>query len=1105
MSFLNTVRRAKAYLEEQGRVSLRALRREFGLDDDALDELVQELVDVQQVAAREGKFLSWVGPASAAASAAPPFSEEGERRQLTVLFCDLVGSTQLAADLDPEDWREVVRGYQEVAAQVVEASGGHVAQYLGDGLLVYFGYPTAHESDAEHAVRAGLGLVEAVAQRNPQLQARHGVQLAVRIGIHTGPVVVAEMGRGASRERLAMGETTNVAAHLQAVAAPNRVCLSAATLRLIHGVFQTCDLGLRELKAGRQIHAHEAERVIGTPTGFDRVAPEQPTTFVGREPELGVVQECWARAREGHGQAVLISGDPGIGKSRLVHEFRTAIAAQPHAWLEGRCSPYAQESPLDPVLGIQRRSFGFRARDTAEQKIERIEATLRSTGFDFPDAVPLLADLHSLPLPADRYRPLDLEPEGRRRRTLELLGQWVLGLGRAQPVVIVLEDVHWMDPSTAELLAAVLERSADERILLLLTGRPEFDPSGGPPGRLTTLVLERLDAGQVEAIVRDGTRGHELPAGWVGRIAERSDGIPLFAEELTRAAVETDAAWSEAGDSTLIPSTLRDSLMARLDRLGPARELAQLAAVAGRELSHELLERIALRAGLPLDPALQRVLDEGVFLRHGAPPEASYSFRHALIQDTAYESLLRTTRRRYHLLLASALREDLPEIAESRPELVAHHLTRAGESVGAVEWWLRAAELAHRRAANEEAIGHLRRGLRIVAENGGGEDREFQLQRELCRVLAAARGYSHQETEAAYWRTVQLLQHADDPTQAGVVLCGHANVGVAGGRLDQAYERYGQMIDLCRGRDLELVELAGRLGQGIVLFFRSELPAAVETFAWGAARYDPARHAFVQAGFPDNPGVEAHHYGGWALWYAGYPEQARRSCERAIEVAPDRFSVAYSLAFRSALENMTRDYEPAEATAREALRLADRDGFPYVQSLAGVMRCAAYGRRTRDSAAEADFIAIVRNATQGGSATGAPLVLGDLAELQILLGRLAEARSTLELARTFARERQERVHVPELHRLTGELALAADEPDAAAERAFVEAVELARSQHSRSLELRATTSLARLWQRQGRNREARDTLAPVYAWFQEGFDCRDLVDARNLLETLGGS
>ena len=412
MSFLNTVRRAKAYLEEQGRVSLRALRREFGLDDDALDELVQELVDVQQVAAREGKFLSWVGPASAAASAAPPFSEEGERRQLTVLFCDLVGSTQLAADLDPEDWREVVRGYQEVAAQVVEASAATWRSTWAMDSSCTSGTRRHTRATREHAVRAGLGLVEAVAQRNPQLQARHGVQLAVRIGIHTGPVVVAEMGRGASRERLAMGETTNVAAHLQAVAAPNRVYLSAATLRLIHGVFQTCDLGLRELKAGRQIHAHEAERVIGTPTGFDRVAPEQPTTFVGREPELGVVQECWARAREGHGQAVLISGDPGIGKSRLVHEFRTAIAAQPHAWLEGRCSPYAQESPLDPVLGIQRRSFGFRARDTAEQKIERIEATLRSTGFDFPDAVPLLADLHSLPLPADRYRPLDLEPEG---------------------------------------------------------------------------------------------------------------------------------------------------------------------------------------------------------------------------------------------------------------------------------------------------------------------------------------------------------------------------------------------------------------------------------------------------------------------------------------------------------------------------------------------------------------------------------------------------------------------------------------------------------------------------------------------------------------------
>ncbi len=494
MGFLDTVRRAKTYLEEQGRVSLSALKLEFDLDDTRLESLIEELVDVQQVAAREGKVLSWVGAARAEAStrepgtrgtpeppslaaAARPVARE-ERRQLTVLFCDLVDSTPLAARFDPEDWCEIVRGYQETCAGVIEGYKGHVAQYLGDGLLVYFGWPRAHEDDAERAVRAALAMVEAVAAGNETLTARHGIELSVHVGIHTGPVVVGEMGGGASRETLAMGDTTNLAARIQDEADPDAVVLSSATLRLVSGIFVTEDLGERALKGAGEVHLHRALRPSGIRSRLDVAAARGLTPLVGRDRELGLLEDRFGQVGEGVGQAVLISGEPGIGKSRLVQAFRERIAERAHTWLECRCSPYTRDSPLFPVLELQRQGLGLVADAPLEARVERLEAGLERAGFDLARAMPLMADLHGLPLP-DRYEEPVLSPEGRRKRTLELLVEWLLRLGRLQPLVLLMEDLHWLDPSSQELLGQVVEQIPREQVLLLATYRPDFEAPWG--------------------------------------------------------------------------------------------------------------------------------------------------------------------------------------------------------------------------------------------------------------------------------------------------------------------------------------------------------------------------------------------------------------------------------------------------------------------------------------------------------------------------------------------------------------------------------------------------------------------------------------------------
>src|SRR5712691_11291802 len=618
-----------------------------------------------------------------------------ERRQLTVLFCDLVDSTALAGRLDPEDYREVVRAYQATCAEVIQHFAGHIAEYLGDGLLVYFGYPQAHEDDAQHAVRTGLGMVEAMDTLNSRLRQKQGVHLAVRVGIHTGLVVVGEMGGGGRQEQLALGDTPNIAARLQGLAAPDTVVISAATQRLIQGYFTCQALGAQTLKGvATPLQIYQVVRTTEVQQRFDVAAARGLTPLVGREHEVGLLRDRWAQVQAGQGHIVVLSGEAGIGKSRLVQVVKDEMIGATALRIEYRCSSYHQHSALYPVIAHLERVLAFRRDHTPEDRLRKLEEAVRPYPLPLAEVIPLFAALLSVPLPASSPS-LTLTPQRQRQKTLEALLTWLLALTEQQPLLFIVEDLHWVDPSTLEFLTLLVEQGPTARLLTLLTCRPEFQMPWGLRTHLTPIALQRLPQPQVEAMIARVTGGKALPPAVLQHVVTKTDGVPLFVEELTKTVLEsgllreTEGAYKLAGPlpPLAIPATLQDSLMARLGRLEQVKAVGQLGAVLGRTFSYELLQAVTSLDEAPLQQALARLVDAELFYQRGVPPQATYLFKHALIQEAAYQSLLKSTRQQFHQQIAQVLETQFPETAETQPELLAHHYTEAGLTQQAVAYW----------------------------------------------------------------------------------------------------------------------------------------------------------------------------------------------------------------------------------------------------------------------------------------------------------------------------------------------------------------------------------------------------------------------------------
>ena len=1109
MGFLDTVERAKAALRRNRRVSLRGLKREFGLDQGALDELVEELVEVQRVASREGALLCWTGGSPGETDTRPASPLESaitgaERRQLTVMFCDLVGSTQLAERLDPEDLRDVIRSYHRAVSQPIARYEGTIAQYLGDGVLVFFGYPQAHEDDAERAARAALEMLAALDALNDTFAAERDIRLSVRIGIHTGPVVVAALGGGEKRDLQALGSATIIAARLQRIADAGTIVISGATLRLVSGLFRTRDLGTPELEGiTEQVQAYELLEPGPERSRLD-VDPSRLTPFVGRDQELALLLDRWERVKAGEGKAVLVSGEAGFGKSRLARVFRERIAAEPHGWLECRCSPYKSQRAFHPLIEPIQEVVA--AADSLEEKLRRLEDTVRHVGLPGREAVPLLASVLSLKLPAGHPQPA-YSPELQHRKTVEALGAWVLCRAQGRPLVLLVEDLHWSDPSTVELLTLLIEQSPGAPVMVLVTFRPEFAPPWPALSHLTHLEVGRLEAPEAESLVARMT-GDPLPAEVVGGIVGRADGVPLFLEELTKMVRESrapgagpDRKGSAARD---IPATLQDSLTARLDRLGNAKQLAQLGAVLGREFSDELLRAVAAPRDVEIADGLEALLDAELLVANGAAPHATYSFKHTLIQEAAYQSLLRSARRRVHAATAKALEERFTERAEAEPEVVAWHYDEAGLAEPAVAHYRRAARRAKRQSASAEAIASLKRALELVATLSPGPERdrqELDLQLAVGEPLYTTRGWADPVYGAHLERARELAMKVGSSHELFFVWVGLYLHHQVGGDLRSAESSARAALEMAESMDDQRLAVFARSGLSQALYMQGAFAPALEPLekaiapsgprAQPAAEEDAGRH--LQTPFA---------VGALCRWTLGYPDQALEICDAALAQAREAgtpFEQAMAHIYSGWILQKRGARTPALSAAQKAIDLCERlDLFwlPWATALRGAVS-------GQGDLAVGDIQRGIADLESAGARGWVPHCYGALAEVNWKLQRPAEALRAVEQGLECARQTGQRYEDSELLRLRGEIQLRLGDATREAERDFASALDVALQQQAKSLELRAATSLARLWTARGRASAARQVLAPVHDWFTEGFETQDWKEAQDLLTKLG--
>jgi class 3 adenylate cyclase/predicted ATPase len=1146
MTFEEILDQAIAMLQRRGRVTYRALQLQFQLDDDQLAVLKDELLYAQQVARDEdGRVLVWTGGAAALLAPGPTVSQpppvpqdaaarvvapgviapqlpDAERRQLTVLFCDLVDSTVLASQLDPEDLREVVRAYQETCAKVIARFEGHIAQYLGDGLLVYFGYPQAHEDDAQRAVRTGLSIVEAMAQLNARLEPERGAQLAVRLGIHTGLVVVGEVGGGTRQEQLALGETPNLAARLQGLAAANTLVISAATFQLLGGFFACQPLGTPLLKGLAQPLA--VYRVL-----YERMARSRLeaagrtgwTPLVGREQEIGLLQERWAQVKDGLGQVVLLSGEAGIGKSRLVQGLTEQVAAEPHAWLTPcQCSPYYQNTSLYPMIDLlERVALRFEREESLPQKISKLEGFLVQYGLPLAEAVPLFAALLSLPLSAD-YAPLTMSPERQKQQILQALLTILLRIAAQQPVLFVMEDLHWIDPTTLELLSLLIDQGPTARILALFTCRPDFRPPWTARAHVTQVTLNRLPRRQAAELTGRVARGKALPPEVMAQIVVKTDGVPLFVEELTKMVLESGLLQERDDRYTLtgalpplaIPTTLHDSLMARLDRLAAVKGLAQLGATLGREFSYALLQAVSPWDEDTLYRGLSQLVAAEFLYQQGLPPQASYRFKHALIQDAAYQSLLKSTRQQYHQRIAQVLEAHFPETVETQPEWLAHHYTQAGLTEQAVRYWQQAGQRAHARAAPAEAVVHFTRGLALLPTLPDGPERvqqELTLQLALGPALMVTRGFAAPEVGAAYTRARLLCQQVEETPELFRVLRGLFGFYEVQAQLQTAHELAEQLFHLAQRLQEPALLVEAHRALGDDLFYLGEFAQARHHLEQGLARYEAEQHHGHALLYGQDPGLGCLNYLAIVLWLLGYPEQAQERSRQALALAHQRADPFSLSVTRYQAARFHREPQAVREHIEASLALAREQGFALFEAMGTNLHGWSL---TEPSQAEAR-LAQMHQGLAALKRTGSGLLvshLARLAEADGQGGQPGEGLTLVDEALAIGQRTGEQHHEAELQRLKGEILLqagprgceAGDDPSPEAEACFQQALAIARQQQARSWELRAATSLARLWQAQGQRQEAAALLAPLYGWFTEGFDTADLQEAKALLETL---
>jgi class 3 adenylate cyclase/predicted ATPase len=1055
-------------------------------------------------------------PQATAATALPanaPLRSSGEadRRQLTVMFCDLVGSTALSEQLDPEDLRALMASYQTACGAVVERYDGHVAQYLGDGLMVYFGWPRAHEDDAQRAVRAGLEIVAAV----KRVAARETLQ--VRIGVATGSVVVGETGAGdAAVPKAAVGETPNIAARIQALAGADELLIAATTRRLAGGAFEYQELGEQNLKG--VVEPLRVSRVLGASQAEGRFGAQAVgglTPLVGRETETQLLLERWQQAKEGEGRVVLLSGEAGIGKSRVTEVLCEHIAGEKHVRLRYQCSPYYNNSAFYPAIAQLERAAGFARDDSTEQKLDKLEATLAMATADPSVVAPLFAAMLSLPV--DRYPPLELSPPQQKQKTIEALTEHVLDLAAKNPVLMIFEDAHWMDPTTLETLSALIERIDSAPVLIVITHRPEFDPPWTGNDHVEVHSLSRLSRRMGADLVAKVVGDKALPDEVLDQIVAKTDGVPLFVEELTKMVLEAGFL-KDAGDRyelegplppLAIPTTLQDSLMARLDRLATVKEVIQIGAAIGREFSLELLSLVSPLDENELHDALGQLVTSELVFRRGQGAETRYVFKNALVQDVAYDSTLKSERQHLHSRIAKALEDRFQNYVEVAPELLAYHYSKAGLVEQAVDSWLAAGRRAGGRGAFKEAIAHLRTGLehaKALGDPGLRDQRELDLLLALGTPLIAVNGVSSKSVGELYDRARVLCYALDDDVHLSPVMWGLASHRAFLGELRSTFPLAEQFIDRAEQSNDDTARINANRVMGFFQLATGDFAGSRASFERSLSLYRIDRHRSLAALYGQDARVASLAVLSQVLWFLGYPDQALASAVAArdhAEYLDDEHSIVYAHHYSAGVSTLRGDYETAHGAADRCIEIAQARGFPSWIATTRVI----VGEIV---AAQGDPVAGLAEAKAGfglfqqlGARFLVPQLRATLARICTMAGVAAEGLDHVENGLAEAQQTGEQSSDAELMRLRAELTLLqAPERTEDAEADLLVAIRRAGEQAAKSIELRAATDLARLWHRQGNSPAAQALLAPVYGWFTEGTETADLKTAKALLEEL---
>jgi class 3 adenylate cyclase/tetratricopeptide (TPR) repeat protein len=1114
------------WLRSLGLGQYEATLRDNEIDDAVLSDLTDG--DLEKLGVPMGhrkrllKAIVSLGSTETAAKRAnpaptPTSPDVAERRQLTVMFCDLVGSTAMSARLDPEDMREVIRAYQDACSGAVARYDGFVAKFMGDGVLAYFGFPGAHEDDAERAARAGLDIAAIVAK----LETAARVKLEVRIGIATGIVVVGDVvGQGTAQEQAVVGDTPNLAARLQALAEPGSVVIAEATRRLLGGTFELKALGVQTLKGfDAPVPVWSVVREADNVSRFEASRTQGLTPFVGREQEVALLMERWHDAVEGEGQVALLSGEAGIGKSRILAALRERIVGEPYFTLRFQCSPHHVNDAFYPFANHIWQSAGFVGGEPASARLDKLEAMIARAGLTPGDIAPWLASLFSIPFEG-RYPRLEMAPSEQKERTIAaLIAQFVASTKQA-PVLALLEDIHWIDPTSFDVFSRLVGRLPDLCALLIVTFRPEFAaPWVGGTG-VASLQLDRFGREQAIAMIERVAGGKALPAEVMDEIVAKTDGVPLFVEELTKTVLESGLLRSEQGGYVLdraltplaIPSTLHDSLMARLDRLAPVKEIAQIGATIGREFSYRLLQAVSPIQGSTLQDAIAQLIAAEMIHARGAPPEATYIFKHALVQDTAYGALLRSRRQRIHADIAQALVERFADEIEAAPAVIARHYTEAGLAEPATRYWLKAAELALSRSAPVECEKYVDSGLALIARLADGPECQFlELWFRLARAnaLMQLKGLAAPKTFVALTAAKQLLDAGiGTDLQRLSVLFYLCLVSFLAARMEPALALAREIVEVAERQDDTIYLLVGYRLIGMIQVYMGRNREALESLQRCERYSDPVRQKQLSYRFGTDPGLAALCYKTQALQFLGLHDQAARATGQVLAELPSHghtFTVALCNAMVIAWpELLFGDLEACERHSMELVAFCAEKKVEIWRLIGVVYHACAHA--TREPTEE--NIAALRTAIDArrpsGVYFGDSSYLSHLARALLMAGDVTGSEAALQEAFAFVEQSGERHWLADLHRLDGQIALKQREPDRTrAEACFLQAVEIARGQEARMLELRAAIDLARLWLETGSSNVPRALLEPILAAIEGGEDTRDVRNARALLAEIG--